>query len=165
MDLLRDWIARIAAIIILFTLCDMIMIEGTMKKYIKPIFGIVLVLAIVRPLSGDITSQLDFKQSYSVYGAELSDEMTSKQKKAVRELYEKKLADETEKLIMTRYKVPSVVTVAAEEEENFGNIVSIEIKIEAEEGEIVRTEEIKRYLEKELGIGKNTITIMLVGKG
>ncbi len=164
MDLLREWIARIAGIIILFTLCDMIMIEGTMKKYIKPIFGIVLVLAIIRPLSGDITDRFDFKQNYSAYGAEFSNEMTAKQKETVKELYEKKLADETEKLIMTRYKVPSTVNVDAEEKENFGNIASIEIKLEAEEGEVVRGEEIKKYLEKQLDIQEDRITIF-VGKG
>ncbi len=164
MDLLREWIARIAGIIILFTLCDMIMIEGTMKKYIKPIFGIVLVLAIIRPFSGDITSRLDFEQNYSAYGAEFSDEMTLKQKETIREVYENKLADETEKLIMAKYKMPSVVKAIAGEEENFGDIMSIQIRIEAEEGEVVRIEEIKKYLEKQLEIQGDKITIF-VGKG
>ncbi len=163
MDLLREWIVRIAGIIILFTLCDMIMIEGEMKKYIKPIFGILLVLAIIRPLSGDITDSLDFEGSYhQAYGTKLSDEMTLKQKKTIKELYEKKIADETEKLIMTKYKVTSSVKACAEEkEEDFGNIDLLEIKLETEEGVVVNIEEIKRYLEKELGTEKSKITIIL----
>lgn len=161
MDLLREWIVRIAGIIILFTLCDMIMIEGEIKKYIKPIFGIILVLAIIRPLSGDITEHLDFEESYSSsYGATLLDEMTLKQEKTIKELYEKKIADETKKIIIERYNLASTVKVCAEEKEDgFGTIDLLEIKLEAKEGVVVNIEEIKRHLEKELGTAKSKITI------
>lgn len=53
------WVVSVSGIAILSVLCDVILPEGEMRKYIKTIFGIVVALVIIQPIialfSGDIT--------------------------------------------------------------------------------------------------------------
>ncbi|MBR2452701.1 MAG: stage III sporulation protein AF, partial [Clostridia bacterium] len=51
MELIREWIMRIAGITALGAVCDMIMTAGNMKKYVKMVVGLVLVLAVISPIT------------------------------------------------------------------------------------------------------------------
>ena len=53
------WVVTVAGIAILSVLCDVILPDGQIRKYVKTVFGIVVSLVIVSPLVGLFSSGVD----------------------------------------------------------------------------------------------------------
>lgn len=51
MDLLRDWVENLILLVIVATLCEMILPEGSPRQFVRLVLGLVVVLAIVHPLA------------------------------------------------------------------------------------------------------------------
>lgn len=168
MDLIREWILRVSGIIVLAAACDIIMLEGVMKKYIKPILGFVLILAIIRPISGKVLDriEIDISEYITGYATELSEDMAERQRSDIKKLYEKKLADNLKNKILSAFDIKSDVTVVAEGlEKGFGRIKAVNIELIVRDGEIVNTEEVRMYIAKELDTKQQKIAIFLKGEG
>ena len=166
MDWLREWILRISGIIILISAWDIIMIEGEMKKYIKPVLGTMLVLAMVRPIAGNILDKINIEEGCStVYGQALSERMADRQYANIKNGYEQSLGGKITQSLSDKYGTRAGITVKAmDKKRGFGELESVTVKLESGEENPVDAEEIKKYLEKELGIDKARITV-LVKKG
>ena len=52
MEWLREWVMQLAGIILIGAVCDTLMADGDIKKYVKMVVGLVLVFAIVKPIVG-----------------------------------------------------------------------------------------------------------------
>ena len=168
MDFIREWIFRITGIIALGAICDIIMIEGEMKKYLKPVLGFVLVLAVIRPITGlssDII-KIDIAEEIRESSLEISGEVDNVQTEEILKLYREKLARKIEEQIQTQYKndVKAVVE-ATSEEERFGDIKSVFIEVFVMENEVVNAESIKNYVSKEFGVKKDKIDVKITVKG
>lgn len=163
MDWLREWILRIAGIIILISAWDIIMIEGEMKKYIKPVLGIVLVFAMVRPIAGNIFDKINIEEGYStVYGQALSEEMADRQYIDIKKGYEQSLGVKIAQSISDKYGIRAEITVKAmDKKSGFGKLELVTVKVESGEENPVDAEEIKKYLEKEFGIDKASISVLV----
>ncbi len=162
MDWLREWILRISGIIILISAWDIIMVEGEMKKYIKPILGTMLVLAMVRPIAANILDKINIGEGYStVYGQALSEEMADRQYADIKNGYEQSLSGKITQSLSDKYGTKAETTVKAmDKKSGFGELESVTVKVESGEENPVDAEEIKKYLEKELGIDKTRITVL-----
>lgn len=160
MEWLREWILRVSGIIILISICDMIMLEGEMKKYIKPSLGMILVIAIIRPISGDVLSSINIEDSYpNVYANELFEQMSNRQYMDMKNIYEQRLEKEINQRLAERYGVIANTTVVAKEKKRgFGEIQSV--TIEVDDGEPLNNERIKNWLGAELGIEQSKIRIL-----
>ena len=149
---MSGWIMSIAGLVVLSAVCDIVMPDGEMKKYIKPIMGFVLIITIIKPLTGGIFDNINIElpQDYS----EISARATNVELVGVREIYEKKLAKKAEEYIRNNFDIDASVEVCtADNEENFGEIT--EIKIDAD----VAHDVIKK-LAKEFGVDPR-----LIGRG
>jgi stage III sporulation protein AF len=166
MEWIREWIWRIAGIIILASICDIIMIEGELKKYVKPILGFVLILTILSPIVGSGYDKIKIesvalKNNYKFYN-----EMQSQQNKDVAYMYEKRLADALSNEIKEEYGIESVANVKTEAETyKFGKIISADIRIYVDEDKVINCEQIREFVSKKIDLQKTNITISLEGKG
>ncbi len=167
MDWIRQWVLQIAVIIILGAICDIIMIEGEVKKYIKPIMGFVLVFTIIRPVTAlsEEKLKIDIFQD-SIYSlSEISQEIDEKQQIHIVKTYEKKICTEIKKIVKQKYGFESDVVVSAEKTVGrMGYIREIKIEIYANDREFVNTESVKEYIAEKFGVDDKAMSVILRGR-
>lgn len=151
MELLREWVIQIAGIIILSAICDIIMIEGDMKKYIKPIFVFVLLVSVIKPLIGFSYDKIEvnFSEAKQLEAEKLLEKVNDYEGEAVERLYEEKIAEKLQEEVKEVFKNESRASVNAEKTESGAvEIKNVEITVFALNGEAVNTNEIQRHLKQ-----------------
>jgi stage III sporulation protein AF len=163
MDFVRGWIFQVAGIIALSAICDIIMLEGEMKKYIKPVLGFVLILAVIKPVAGlsSESIRLDIAGEVLDRTIEISDETDDIQRTEILKMYEEKLAAKMEEEIKTQCEKDVKATVKAKEGDKIGEIEQIFIEVPTLKDEVINTEVIKNCIDKKFGIDKDRIDIKL----
>ncbi|MBQ9736912.1 MAG: stage III sporulation protein AF [Clostridia bacterium] len=164
MDGIREWIMQIAGVIVLGTLCDMILAESEIKKYVKPILGFVLIFTVVSPISNMAPQKInmDFLEDESQGFLDVAERSDKLQAETMATLYEEKLSLELSRSIGEAFKKDVKVLVSAENKEGkIGEIDGVVLEISAEEGEVVNCEEIRKYTAKALGVDKNKVKAQL----
>ena len=164
MDGIREWIMQIAGVIVLGTLCDMILIESEIKKYVKPILGFVLIFTVVSPISNMAPQKIniDFFEEESRGFLDIAERSDKLQAETMAILYEERLSLELNRSIGEEFKKDVKVLVSAENKEGkIGEINEVVLGIPAEEGEVVNCEEIRKYTARMLGIDKNKVKAQL----
>ena len=140
----------IAGLVVLSAVCDIVMPDGEMKKYIKPILGFVLIITIIRPISGGLYEKLSFElpADYS----EISNRASQVEMMGVKEIYEEKLEKKAEEYLKKSFNIECKAKIyTADNEENFGEIT--EIRLDA--GNI--SPEIIQKLAKEFGVNTENV--------
>ncbi len=163
MELIREWIMRIAGITALGAACDMIMTDGNMKKYVKMVVGLVLVLAVISPIT-EITpeiSNIKIPEITQKKAAELKNTIAEKEYQQIVTLYSEKLEKSIENKIYSDFGCAAEAKVRVEENDNktFGNITQIFITILSEKK--VDIEEIKVTVSNGFGVEIKNIDIQI----
>lgn len=158
MEWLRDWIMQIAGIVVLGAVCDMIITEGELKKYVKMVMGLVLIFAIIQPVTNASPTFVEFNlpQTTRMQAAELKNRLGEKEKESLLKIYRQKLAKSVENEIYTKCKAGAKVDVTVEEDDQnrFGNIKTLTIEFVGNCD--VSENEIKEYIGErfDVSIGK-----------
>ena len=158
MEWLRDWIMQIAGIVVLGAVCDMIITEGELKKYVKMVMGLVLIFAIIQPVTNASPTFVEFNlpQTTRMQAAELKNRLGEKEKESLLKIYRQKLAKSVENEIYTKWKAGAKVDVTVEEDDQnrFGNIKTLTIEFVGNCD--VSENEIKEYIGErfDVSIGK-----------
>ena len=166
MDGIREWIMQIAGVIVLGTICDMILVESEIKKYVKPILGFVLIFTVVGPISNMSMQKInmDFFDEESQDFLDVAQRSDKLQSETMTKLYEERLSLELSRSIGEEFKKNVKVLVDTQKEKGeIGEIKEVVLEISAEEGEVVNCEEIRRHTSKTLGIDKNKVKAQLKG--
>ncbi len=161
MEWLRDWVIQIAGIIVLGAICDMIMPRGDMKKYVKLVIGMVLVFAIIRPITGISVDSIDLDLPYERQErlTDLQNKLSTKERDDILKLYSQKLEKSVANCVFTKWGCEAQVKVEVEEqnEEKFGRVQYIRIKLE-DKG-VATENEIKEYIGEVFDVNRNRIDI------
>ena len=140
----------VAGLVVLSAVCDVIMPDGEMKKYIKPILGFVLIVTVIRPIAGRGVDDIKFELPLE-YG-EVSAQVSRIELMGVREIYEEKLSKKAEEYLKNSFNIDASVEVSARDnKENFGEIE--EIKIDAANV----APDIIQKLSEEFGVGPEKV--------
>ena len=161
LEWLRDWIMQIAGIIVLGAICDMIITEGEMKKYVKMVMGLVLIFAIIRPVT-DISHdfvEFELPQKTQMQAAELKNRLGEKEQESLLRIYRQKLAKSVKNEIYTKWQADTKVDVTVEEndESRFGNIKTLTIEFAADCD--IPKEEIKEYIGERFDVNPRNIKV------
>ncbi len=152
---------QIAGVIVLGAVCDMIINEGEMKKYVKMVMGLVLIFAIVQPVIKESPEFADFMlpETTQVQAAELKNRLDEKSQESLLNLYRQKLAKSVENEIYTQWKIYTTADVMVEEddENRFGNITAMTVDFSGDFD--ISENEIKRYLGERFGVDQKNIKI------
>ncbi len=158
---LRDWIMQIAGIIVLGTVCDMIINDGEMKKYVKMVMGLVLIFEIIQPVTKVSSNLMEFKvpQTTQIQAAELKNRLGEKEQEFLLKLYRQKLEKSVENEIYTKWKTNAAADVVVEEnnEKQFGDIKTL--TVEFAENCDVSEKEIKESLSERFGVNPKNIKV------
>lgn len=130
-NFLKDWITKIAALLIVFTAMQILVPTNTFKKYVNFVFGLLLTYVMISPvltlLSSDFNAPEDLFKSYYVIDKDLqrqrSDSVektmesslklfeTNLQKVVIDFLKEKYPSNDYEVQILSKYK-DEIITIA-----------------------------------------------------
>ncbi len=167
MNEIREWIMQLASVIVFGTVCDILIAEGEIKKYIKPAIGFVLVFTLLRPLGGlsvkglalEILENSDGIFTRTLEGGE------EIQTEKIELLYEKKLSSEISDWLKNEPGHTSDVMAETEiKKDGSADIKKIKMELFVQEGEFVNCELIKKQVGEKFGIEAKKITVTLTEK-
>lgn len=155
LDGLRNWTMMIAGVVVFGSLCDVILPDGSFRKYIRLAIGLMLVFALVSPFTNLLN--VDFYQAEDDINRGRAylqrEEMEEKQEVEVMRIYKYNLSQQIKRKIEDETgAVCSVVDCAVEENrENFGRIKRVDVLLEEVNGSDI-TERAKAVVTKDFGV-------------
>ncbi len=136
MEMMRNWIMQIAGIIVLGAVCDAVMTDGEMKKYVKLVVGLVLTFAVIRPVVNFSADEfrLELPQAKRSAALEYKQSLESDEQQTLLRIYRQKLAEKIENTVLAEWNIHSSVQVEVEEENSrtFGGVKSVRIKTDTD---------------------------------
>ena len=152
--IINSWAQGVVLAVVISTIIEIILPDGNNKKYVKTIIGIYILFTIVYPLITKISNKnIDINSIITSVNRENVEYQTDtniilETNNYIEDTYIQKIEDDIKnKLLEKGYKVSLLdITIETENEEKYGQINEILIRIEKKEIE-----------EKNNEIGKNTI--------
>lgn len=168
MEWLREWIWQIAGIIILSAVCDMIIPSGEMKKYVRLVMGLVLVVAVIRPVINlpAITLAEMERAETQRNATELKNRLTEREQFNVIKIYKEKVCQNIENKLSLPKNVSVDVKVEVEEEDDkeFGNITGVTVLVYSD-GKIEDVNNsMKNTITEEFGVRPENIRIVMLSE-
>ncbi len=163
MDLIREWITSLAGVIAIAAICDTIMIDGEMKKYLKPILGFVIIITVSKPIIG-IGSEItfDIPEGSAVASTDFSAKVDELEQKNVSMLYQQKLAERV-KSELKNFSQDYINTTVFVTVNNSGEMKNITINLNKSTA-IDTLEKIKETISKKFAVDVSNISV-ISGKG
>lgn len=165
MGVVQNWIMKLAGIMVLYSVCEIIMPSGEMKKYVRSVAGLVLVISVISPLAkltdADISAVFPARHE-TAHSAELYEGMEAREREEVMRLYREKLC-ESMKAELEKGGADCVFKVDAEvcrdDGEDFGQIESVEVTAKGGRADL---DLICRILKSEFGVSADKVVAVFV---
>lgn len=131
---LKSWITNIAMLVIFVTVVDMLIPDNKYRKYIDLVIGMLVMIAVIKPILGIITfgdrdilkiSQIaDTKFNYNI------DDIQKKQDELIMKVYKENLANQISNYIKNKYGLNvNTVEVSLDDGNSVYAIKNINIKV------------------------------------
>ena len=126
MEWIRNWAMQVAGITVLAAICDVIMPRGNMQKYVRMVMGLVLIIALVKPLSGITGERFGAALSDSrARAVEMKNSMTERERSEVLRVYRAKLAES----IDNELRAADICAAEEETDGRFGDITEVTVTL------------------------------------
>jgi len=108
-EFIRSWILNIIIIATMIVLIEILIPSGKMKKYINMVSGIIMIIAVINPLTGLFNKEVNLKE-FQILGSnyidkkeiEKNSEMLERQQmEQIVEVYRQKIIRHIEEMVMT----------------------------------------------------------------
>ena len=162
MEAIKDWAMTMAGIVVFGSACEVMLPDGTFRKYVRLAIGMLLVLTLVAPLNALLKEdwELNFPE-VPVATYTQREQMQEEQSEDVIRLYRENLEKKIRISLQTRMEAISIKVACSIEEkipETFGTIKAVDVTLDAE-STAERSETIKDILYREFGIKEKRVTI------
>ena len=138
-DFLNEWAQKIIVVVIICTIIEMILPDGKNKKYIKTVAGIYVVFTIIGPIISkiDIKQELNLQKYFNFSGQNIVEtSVTLDNNKYIEEVYKEKInSDIRAKIKALGYEVEKLNLEIETEKEEYGAIISLDLKVIKKEQE------------------------------
>lgn len=129
-DSINSWVQGIIIAVIISTIIEMILPEGTIKKYVRTVIGTYIVFVIASPIISKITGKEIDLSSYKLPETKITQTTAIDTNAYIENTYINKIKEDIIKNIETKgYKVAKVEIYIDEDNENYGSIKSISVNI------------------------------------
>ena len=161
MEVLREWAMTVAGIVVFGSACEMILPDGSFRKYIRLAIGLVLILTLVSPLQGFLKNEMDFdvtEKSMDAYT--LKNDMEERQQADVLRLYQQNLNEKMQASLTERLGIPMEARCTVEENDpaTFGVVREVAIMVDGAYG-IDITQEVAEILSKDFGVEEKKLKV------
>ena len=129
-NFISSWVQGIIVAVIISTIIEMILPNGNIKKYVRTVIGAYIVFVIVSPIITKITGKEFNLGSYKLPEMEQSKQTAIDTNAYIENTYINKIKqDIIENIEKKGYKVTNIVIDINKQEENYGEINSINLKL------------------------------------
>lgn len=129
-DFINSWVQGIVIAVIISTIVEMILPDGTIKKYIRTVIGTYIVFVIASPIIGKITGKEIDLSEYKLPEMKNDKIVTIDTNAYIENTYINKIKEEIIKSIEEKgYKTENIEVDIEQSDENYGNINSISLTI------------------------------------
>lgn len=134
-DFLNLWAQKVIIVVIVCTIIEMILPEGKNKKYIKTVIGIYIVFTIISPIASkinkDISLNLEDYLNLNNNNQVKSVSSNINTNEYIESVYKEKIEEDIKaKITKMNYKIEKIsLTIETENEEKYGTILNINLKI------------------------------------
>ena len=166
MDALREWFAAITGIIILTAIGEAILPSGAIKKYVRMLFGLILVITVCSPfVNGGISVlriEADIEEVYTE-----TQNMDEKERETVLRLYKanlsKKIAGSLEG-IAENCDFEVGLDIETQNMQDFGKLRGVTVTVKTEDTDLYINDEIEEIISHTYGVLKKNIAIKYIEK-
>lgn len=129
-NFINSWVQGIIIAVIISTIIEMILPDGTIKKYVRTVIGTYIVFVIISPIITKITGKQIDLSSYKLPETEKQKTVSIDTNAYIESTYINTIKEEIIKNIEEKgYKITKITIDIDKTEENYGNINSINMKI------------------------------------
>lgn len=166
MEWLRQWILAIAGTIIIGSLCDIVVPEGSIRKYVRLVTGLMLTLAVISPFANVSVDELEnFEERQTRRRAvEFQNSLGERERFDVIRIYRSKLCDSIKKEIQITEdeNIEIKIEVEEDDEKRFGEIKEVSVIINDNNGHNGRYQDIKNKIQKKYEVDEDNIRIIVL---
>lgn len=140
MKWISSWIEGIIAAIIIGTIIEMILPEGSSKKYIKVVIGVYILFSIVSPAISKVTGEhfevIDIDKYVEASNSDTYENLNKNQDIQIRNIYESSLKNDMKEKIQAKgYKVIEITLGIKNDEQYTLETINLVLKKDREEKE------------------------------
>lgn len=166
MNFLKEWFMSVTGVIILSTLAEGIMPSGNVRKYVRILFGLILIIFVCRPfVKGEI---LDIDTEAVCCGETINLENSEKKESEnVLRLYKANLAKQiigSLKGISSECEWEVKTDIETRSMESFGAIKAVIITVKTDDKNLNVSDETEELISSLYGVSKKNIAIKYSGK-
>lgn len=166
MEWMRSWVMSIAGTVVFGAVCEILLPDGNMKKYIRIVLGMLLVFTVAKPLTAvngihapDLDLPVQKSQAYTVHA-----EMEELQRGQVMDLYSANLQEKIKKSAEQTYgsggRVSDIQLKISDKKQSFGEIQALSVNIiSSNKGKNNLSEQTKKHLAKEFNLSEDDVKI------
>lgn len=141
---MSEWLLSIAGIILLSVLCEFILPEGQINRYIRGIFAFITIFVIISPLPKLLNKEMDFSSFLSSYEIELQEDYLYEINMAKLNALQNDIVDELENRGIENIKI----TFSADVENMEIYEISVDLRDMAFSGNFTNKEKAKEEIEE-----------------
>jgi len=162
MGFIHQWIMQITAVILIGSICDLLMPDGNIKKYLNPVLGFLLIFVIAKPLTTLDADNIrfDLLMESSKISGEVSSLTESTTQRNIIDIYTERLSEQIKYEIRNTYRTGAEIALSvSEDEKSFGKIQKIDVVLLLREGDFINTAAVTKTIENKFGTERNLIDI------
>lgn len=162
MEWLREWIMYLAGLVMLFAVLETVLPDGDMKKCVRLVMGLVLIIAVTKPIVNFSADKIDFAESAvrRETAAELKNRMSEKERICVMRIYREKLGENIKNEIAEDCggRVEVKTEVEDTDAERFGEISGVTVIIYSDT--VTDSDKVRQTISRKFGVDKNNIRVI-----
>ncbi len=161
MDDIREWFMAITGVIILSALGDGILPSGSIKKYVKLLFGLIMVIVVCKPfLKNDIENFRIETANTKAYAK--TKNMEEEERETVLRLYKANMAKQISASlegISQDCEIEVQLDVETQDMDYFGKIRGVTVTVKTGDKELYINDSVEEIISKTYGVPKKNIAI------
>lgn len=164
MDLIRDWAMTICGVIIFGSICEMIVPNGSIKKYVRLALGLMLILTLASPITKLMGADLTFSgfEEKSVQAYLSAEQMSDKQRSDVIRIYKQNLSSKLKGAVESRldgYEVEVKPEVETADQSRFCEITKVLVLVDTGSDTMDITSQVQTIVKDTCGVLESRVEV------
>ncbi len=161
MGAIREWFTVVTGVVILSAIAEGIMPSGNLKKYVRLLFGLILVISICRPFINSDTEEFGIEAFNGGRSGEIEN-MEERERETVLRLYRANLSKQMCALldsICEGCETEVIPDIETQDMDNFGRVKGVTVTIKTKDKELYLNDKIEELFSSTYKIDRKNIAI------
>lgn len=165
MEAVKGWLFAIAGVVVLSSIGDGVLPKGSVKKYVRLLFGVILIIVICSPLSSGFKQSIRISERYAAFSE--AENMEERERETVLRLYKANLIKKMTTSLAAVNETAEfeiVLDIETLNMEEFGKIKGTTVTVKTDDEEFCANDAIEEIISTGYGVPRKNIAIKYSGK-